>query len=747
MRSNNHFVGGLCSIAALLSFTATQAAAEIASISVDPNKVLVKAPAEMIGVNLEDLNFQTYGGLYSQMIHGESFQENVDSAVLGLSGLNRMGVYIGENAKGELELRGGRTANVIRQAAGLKLQPEPPAAPPAEAGVFAVRRAPTVSIDELPADKRAALLAAAAPERRVSRQWRGFEKGATATFGFERTSPFVGTQSQILTFVKGSGEVGIENAGLNRWGLNLVAGQPYEGVLRIKSAGASQVWVSLLDATGTRKLAERAYPLTSGSDYQRIDFALTPKSSDEKGHFSVSLKAPGSVTVGYAFLQPGEWGRFAGLPIRRDLAQSLIDQGVKVIRYDGSMVSGAVDGHLYKWKEMIGPRDLRKPYTGSFNPYATNGFGIIDFLNFAEAAKVMPIPGVRIDETPEDIADFVEYVNGPVTSKWGARRAADGHPAPYNLTHIEIGNEQQLNDDYVDRFQRLGKAIWAKDPKIVLLIAHSLISPGGRQNTAAALAVFQIGPNGEMSPRLQNAVRLARFAQQEKGQVWWDQHYQAFPNDYEATGTTPNVDILAVLKGSIDKAVPGNTMKYAALEENGSTANMRRALVHARNLNAFFRISDYVPAVAIANAFEASGQVLTWDQGVTVFTPSKVLHQPSYYVDQAVSRYWAPNVVETTVRGGGLDAQARTTEDGKGIVLQVVNDTSEAVETAIRIAGIELGPAKPTAVVELSGPPEAVNTAEQPDRVLPKTSVWENWTGVARYTFPKHSVTLFRFER
>jgi len=720
----------------------------LASISVDPNKILGRVAPQVIGVNLEDLNYQVYGGLYSQLIDGESFQENIDSAVLGLKGTERLAVYVTENDAGELQLRAGRSANTVRQILGLKLQPEPPAGPPAEPGVFAMPHGPvpTVPLSELPPDMRAALLEAARPERRVSRQWRAIESGAEGTFGFERKSPFVGAQSQIVTFVKGVGDVGIENAGLNRWGINLVAGMPYEGLLRVRSATKTKLWVALLDGTGKKKLAEKALDIEPGTDYQRLEFTLTPRSSDKQGRFAVSLRAPGSVTLGYAFLQPGPWGRFKNLPVRLDLAQALIDQGVKVIRYDGSMVSGAVDGNLYKWKEMIGPRDLRKPYAGSFNPYSTNGFGIIDFLNFAEAAGVMAVPGIRIDETPEDMADFVEYVNGPASSKWGSRRVADGHPAPYNLTHLEIGNEHQMDDAYVERFELLAKSIWARDPKIVLLIANSLIGPGGRMSPEAARAVWEVGPAGEVSNQLKNAVRLIRFAQEEKGQVWWDQHYQAFPNDYEQTGSSPTIDIITTLRRSIDRLVPGNTLRVAALEENGATANMRRALVHARNLNAFFRLGQYVPAAGLADALEAAGQVLTWDQGVTVFTPSEVFHQPSYFVDQAVAQYWAANAVETTVHGP-LDAQARTTDDGREIVLQVINDTSQPIETALRIEGIELGPAKPTTVVELTGPEEAVNSPEHPDRVRPTTRVWENWTGVARYTFPKHSVTLLRFER
>lgn len=723
---------------------------QLASINVEPNRLLHKVPREVIGVNLEDLNFQTYGGLYSQLIHGESFQENIDSAVLGLTGRDRLGVYVVENARGELGLRSGRSANFARQALGLKLQPEPlpgAAPPPAEPGAFADRGIqPTVLLSELSEDKRAALLDAASPQRRVSRQWRSFERGATGAFGFERSSQFVGSQSQKLTFVSGAGEVGVENAGLNRSGINLVGGNVYEGVIRVRSTRPITIWISLLDATGSKKLAERAIQMKAANDYQRVDFTLTPSASDEKGRFAISLKAPAAITLGYAFLQPGPWGRYKNLPIRKDLAEAIIDQGVKVIRYDGSMVSGAVDGQLYKWKEMIGPRDLRKPYAGSFNPYASHGFGIIDFLNFAEAAGVMAVPGIRIDETPEDAADFIEYVNGPATSKWGSRRAADGHKEPYNLRHLELGNEQRLDDEYSTRFELLAQAIWMKDPKIVLLVAHSMINPISLLGGGDPLALWRVGPNGEMSERLKNAVRLVRFAQEHKGAIWFDQHFQAFPNDYEKSGTSPTIEVITAFRQSMDKLVPGNAVRVAALEENGSTANMRRALVHARNLNAFYRLGEYVPAVALANALEASDQVLTWDQGVTVFTSSKIAHQPSYYVDQAVARFWAPNAVETTV-SGRLDAQARTTEDGRAIVLQVINDTSQPIESALRIGGIELGPAKPTAVWELSGPEEATNTPENPDRVVPKISTWEKWTGVARYTFPMHSVTMLRFER
>ena len=712
------------------------ASAQQATIRVDATRVLHQLNPRYIGVNLEDLNYECYGGLYSQLIHGESFQEHIDSGLLGLTDRQRLRVFVGENERGQLELWGIRGRiwgiNAAREALGL-----PPRAEEAQPEAALRTTETPIPLEELQEGQRRALLANANPERWVSRQWRSLETGsAKGTFGFDLTSPFVGRQSQILTFVGGTGEVGIENAGLNRWGINLVQGKPYEGLLRVKTGRGCTLWVSLLDSTGSKKLAEKKIEIGPGSEYQRITFDLTPRASDEKGHFAIALRAPGSVTVGYAFLQPGPWGRFENLPLRNDLVQALIDQGVKVVRYNGSMVNRAPDGQLYKWKEMIGPRDLRKPYRGYFNAYASNGFGIFDFLNFAEAAGFLPIPGFRTDETPEDLQDFLEYTNGPASSPWGKRRASDGHPAPYGLRHLEIGNEEALDEAYCERFETLAKAIWAKDPSMILLVAHNLRSDP---------KLWQPGAGGEMSDLLKNAVRLVRFAQQQHGVIWWDHHYSAQAADY-AQGPNPSIAVIDTFRRSINQLVPGYNLLVAPLEENGRIHDMQRGLLHARNLNAFFRMGD-LPAITVANALQAWQQDLVFDQGETVFTSSKAIPQPSYYVDQAIAQNWASSVVQTVVEGT-LDAQARTTEDGLTLILQVVNDKDEPVGASLNIAGFPLN-AKPAVVTELTGENDAINTSENPGRVRPQTRKWDHGArdGIAQYTFPPRSVTLMRFER
>src|SRR5262249_34160166 len=144
---------------------------------------------------------------------------------------------------------------------------------------------------------------------------------------------------------------------------------------------------------GARRYAEAELKVT-GKDWQRLNFTLTPGASDRAGRFALKLKGPGSGVLGHAFLQPGAWGRFKGLPVRRDVAEGLIGQGITVLRYGGSMINHPE----YRWKKMLGPRDRRPPHKGTWYPYSTNGWGILDFLDFCEAAGFLAVPAFNMDE-------------------------------------------------------------------------------------------------------------------------------------------------------------------------------------------------------------------------------------------------------------------------------------------------------------------------------------------------------------
>ena len=708
----------------------------LASNAVGTNEVVIRVSKQvshrlspyMIGTNLEDLNYQCYGGLYSQLLYGESFEEHIDSDILGLTGKDRLQIFVKENEQGEIELWGfaGRGWNhgVAQQILGISKKGNAP-----------------VSANDLPADKRKVLMERAKGDEQISRHWRKVQYGsAKGLFKFEREGTFNGSQSQRITFVSGQGEVGIDNAGLNRWGINLHKGKSYEGLLRIKSENQCEVYVSLLSADRSKKYAEKRITVKrAAGEYQRLEFTLTPSESDEKGRFAITLKQPASIVVGYAFLQPGSWRRVKNLPLREELVEAVIAQGVKVVRYDGSMVNRCPDGHLYKWKEMLGPRDLRKPYHGWFNPYASHGFGIIDFLNLCEAAGFLPIPGVRIDETPRDMADFVEYVNGPADSEWGSKRVADGHPQPYNLRHIEIGNEERLNEEYCGRFTLLGKAIWAKDPDITLVVAHNL---GGD------VSAWKIGPGGEASEQLGLAARLVRFARDHSGEIWWDCHYRA-GQLREVENPNGRIAAMQALKESMSQLVPDYELKIAALEENGQGHGMRRALIHAHNYNTLERMGDYLAAAAVANTLQAYDQEIVWPQGKTFFTASKVWFQPPYYVDRMIAQNFVPNVLKVELENpkGALDVTAKKSDDGSIILLQVVNLENFEVKTRMSIQNFTAS--KPTAsVTQITGALEQENTLDEPEKITPKKSIWNYRIkdGAMAYTFPPYSFNILRFE-
>lgn len=227
----------------------------------------------------------------------------------------------------------------------------------------------------------------------VSGMWRLFRRGSAKGSGaLETRAPFIGRQSQRLTFTEGEGEVGLENRSLNRWGMNFVQGRPYEGYLWVRAERPSELCLAMESADGAKSYGETRIRVNS-HDWQRQAFKLEPDGNDQAGRFAIKLRRPGSVCIGHVFVQPGDWGRFKGLPVRRDVTEALIAQGLTVLRYGGSMVNHAE----YRWKKMIGPRDRRPPSRGTWYAQSSNGWGIFDFLNFCEAAGFLGIPAVKID--------------------------------------------------------------------------------------------------------------------------------------------------------------------------------------------------------------------------------------------------------------------------------------------------------------------------------------------------------------
>lgn len=570
-------------------------------------------------------------------------------------------------------------------------------------------------------------------EQRVSGMWRSFQRETAAgRWAVEPQRPFVGAQSQRLDFISGRGEVGIENQGLNRWGLSFQGGQPYEGVLWARAERATDLWVALERADGSQVLSEQSLPLTPGG-WQRREFVLTTPVAEPRGRFAIKLRQPGSVTLGYVSLQPGPWGRFKDLPVRRDVAEALIAQGITVLRYGGSMVNHPE----YRWKRMIGPRDRRPPYSGTWYPHSSNGWGIPDFMAFCEAAGFEYIPAFNLEETPQDMADFIAYAKDPPDSEWGRRRAADGHPAPFRLRYLELGNEERVDDAYAARFEALARAIWTRDPEIILVVGdfvygEHITDPDHIRGAASGIT------------NLAGQQRILRLAKEHEREVWFDVHVGTDGPRPDAT-----LDGMFSFRDALGRIADGARHQVVVFELNAGNHSQRRALANALALHAVIR-DGRIPIVTSANGLQPDGQNDNgWDQGLLFLNPSQVWLQPPGYVTQMLAHEPLPRLVPCDVMApaGVLDVVARRSEDGRSLALQAVNLTGQPVSARLVLAGF--APARPLArVTTLAGPLEARNTAAQTNRIVPRHSEWAHHAaeGVVQYTFDPFSVTALRFE-
>jgi hypothetical protein len=571
------------------------------------------------------------------------------------------------------------------------------------------------------------------PNAGVSRMWRAVRRGsATGEWSIETSEPFTGRQSQCITFKGGDGQIGVENQSLNRLGMNFVKGKRYEGHVWVRAEHPARLFLALESADGAKLYAETSVEAKS-PQWQLLPFKLTPNAADKAGRFSIKLKQPASVSLGYAFLQPGDWGRFKGLPDRKDVSEALVAQGLTVLRYGGSMINHPE----YRWKKMTGPPDRRPPSPGTWYPYSSNGWGIFDFLNFCEAAGFLAIPAVNMDESPSDMADFMKYVNGPPTSDWGRRRAADGHRAPYGLKYLQLGNEEAVNEDYWKRFKPLAEAIWAKDPAIILVVGdfaydQPIVDPYN----------FLGAPNIKS---LAAHKKILDLAQQHDREVWFDVHIGT--EQPPAPNGLPGVRTFIEQLGRLS---PGAHYKVAVFEFNAGNHALKRALANACAINQLQRLGDRIAIACSANCLQPYRRNDNgWDQGLLFLSPSQVWPQPPYYVTQMVSRNYLPLSVKTeaTSPGNALDASATLSEDGKSLTLQVVNTSNVALPTRIELSGFVPHQAVAHATV-LTGDLDAINTPEKPDRVRPAEGDWRPVfkNSAATHTFPPHSFTVLHFK-
>ena len=570
------------------------------------------------------------------------------------------------------------------------------------------------------------------PGESLSGRWDVVHRGsAEGAWSVDLTTPYKGGQSQLVEFVSGTGAIGISNKGLNRKGLNYEADKEYEGFFYAKSPSPVTAYAVFESADGSVKYGEAAIPISGDNKWARYDFTAVSNIEDTAGRFTIELRDKGILDLGYFFLQPGSWGRYKGLPLRKDVAELMVTQGVSVLRFGGS----AVNTKEYRWKNMIGPVEERPVMVnGTWCDYTSFGFGIFEMLDMCEAMGIPGIPDVNVNETPDDMADFIDFAKGTDSSNpWVRKRIEMGHPAPYNIPYLQIGNEDVINNDFANKFNAIAEKIWEKDSDIILVVGDH--------------EYFDVN----LDPaRLAGNEKILNYAiQHGNREVWIDMHFWTrYPYD------TYRESFLAAISiyDKLHTMCPGTKLKIPIFELNADSHDFRRALANAFIINRHERYSDIFPITCSANALQVAGHNDNgWNQGLLFMDNDKAWLQPPGYVTQMASKAHQPYTVEFTATPDNtfdLDFTVTISADGKTLMVKAVNLLESERKVRISMKDFTGNTNKVTIRKLIANSDTDLNTRDNLYNVTPVSQVYNNLVqnNVLEITIDPRSYTIVGIE-
>jgi alpha-L-arabinofuranosidase len=530
--------------------------------------------------------------------------------------------------------------------------------------------------------------------------------------------------------------LGLKNTGFD--GIPVKVGERYDFSLwgRLKSATAMPLLVQLRDAKGT-VLAETTLTAQAGQ-WQQYRATLAPTASAPDASLVVLATAKGIVDLDQISLFPQKTFHNHPNGLRADLAQTVADLKPRFVRFPGGCLAHG-DGldNLYDWKKTIGPVEQRVAQRNIWNYHQTAGLGYFEYCQFCEDLGARPLPvlaaGVscqnsggswRIGGTgqqcvpladmaayTQDVLDLIEYANGPATSTWGAKRAAAGHAAPFDLHYIGIGNEDKQTPEFRERFKLIYDAVREKYPKIEV--------------------IGTVGP----SPKGEDYDQGWAFANQLRVPLV-DEHYYESPQWFLANNQRYD---------SYDRRKP-----KVYLGEYASRGNaLFNALAEAAYMTSLERNGDVVRLASYAPLLAREGHT-QWNPDLIYFNNSTVVPTVNYYVqalfgqnqgDEYFAGITTPTANVLPSDSAVVSSCVRDAQTGD-IILKLVNPGGKS-----QVMGVNLSRFKNltynASLTVLAGARNAQNTFATPQTVLPKVLPFNAGKSFA-YTVAPYSLAVIR---
>jgi len=500
---------------------------------------------------------------------------------------------------------------------------------------------------------------------------------------------------------KGWRGFGLQNDGFD--GISVKAGAQYNFSMRMANVGgAKQVRVALVEPQGWGKnpklLADAIIDIPGGkgmNDWKAYTAVLTPDSTVKKAALQILVLNEGDVYLDDVSLMPQD--TYKGHGLRKDLAQALADLQPKFMRFPGGcVVHGGGDGfwNTYRWKNTIGPRHLRKQQKNTWGYHQSMGLGYYEYFQFCEDLGMQPVPilpcGVscqgtnggwemwpkqaqdvapmdQMDEWVQDALDLIEWANGdPAKSKWAKMRADQGHPKPFGLKYLGIGNEEKISPEFNERFKYVYEKVTKAHPEIIII---GTAGPGSHPG----------------NPDYEAGWKLA----EELGMPIIDEHYYE-KNDYFLKSRQYD-------KYPRDRKTKVYLGEYAAKDKK-----LIDALAEGLYLLHVERNADVVCMTSYAPLF-ARKEATNWNPDLIYFDNERPYLTCSYYVQQmfgqSSGQYYYGDCVHFDGDEAGVQQPQEDVHYGQSVILNVktrklyvklVNATDKEKEADINLKRFSL---------------------------------------------------------
>ncbi len=538
--------------------------------------------------------------------------------------------------------------------------------------------------------------------------------------------------------------VGVANDGY--WGIPVKPETKYHASFYAKAADGftGPIVVTLESPDGTAVFAKGTVKHLT-SDWQKFSVTLTTARNvmpTVNARLVLSVHSPGKVWFNLVSLFPPTWNNRPN-GNRLDLMQTLNDMKPGFLRFPGgNYLEGSTIATRFPWKETLGDLAHRPGHQGCWGYYSSDGLGLLEFLEWAEDLHAEPVlaiyagyslppnnelikPGPDLAPYVSDALDEIEYVIGDTSTKWGARRAADGHPAPFKLTYVEIGNEDWFDNtgSYDGRFAQFYDAIKAKYPQLQCISTvgneqpaekrvHSRTPDVVDEHYYRSTADFEQQAPGrfEAYDRKGPKIFVGEWAAYEDI-VPWDKRSQSLP-------PVPTF-----------KATLGDAAWMTAMERNADIIVMQ----------------CYAPMLVNVNPGARQ-----WRPNLIGYDAMTTFGSPSYYAIAMFNNNRGDVVVPTKLEGlpAGdivpLDySVTKDTKDGT-LYLKVVNVTAQPQPLQIDITGVNQVAGQGSAIMLTAEKLHDGNSLIGPHKVVPATQPLQGLGSSFQQTFAPYSINVLK---